>query len=200
MAELAPYVERSKIVGSLRRLGPRPAEGITVGDVEILAEPKLRSDGDLFSPEDVPELEPIRRLLRRKGELKKAGDRFVQVLVGMAPRGGAEDNRIPVDLFLCHPPADWGVLEAIRTGPAHFSRHCVTELRRKGWRCVDGQVWAPADSWVGPSPPPGSGFRNFEGGGGTVSYQRVDCPTEADFFEACGVPLEEPARRGVSGP
>lgn len=74
-----------------------------------------------------------------------------------------------VDLFLVLPPAEWGPLFAIRTGPADYSRAAVTKLRERGMRCEDGAIWR--------------------------GNERLACPDEATFFALCGLPYATPEAR-----
>jgi len=53
---------------------------------------------------------------------------------------------LAVDLFSVLPPAQWGVIMMIRTGPAEFSRRLVTPrgsggLLPDGLRVRDGAIW-----------------------------------------------------------
>lgn len=175
--ELAPAVVRTKVVGSVRRRRPE------VGDIEILAEPRMipappRKRGrkadpaeDLFGetaaaptpdePEMVPDLEPAREVVGRWGEVVKGGERYIQVV---RPDG------IKVDLFLCHPPAQWGSLLAIRTGPSDLSREAVTRIKARGYVHDAGHAAFPD---------------------GTL----IRTPTEWDFFALAGLALVPPAQR-----
>jgi len=168
--KLGPYVQRIEIVGSIRREKP------LVGDIEILLEPKTR-EASLFGDRE-PVIEPIRRTLSRFGALTKNGDRYIRVT-------GTEPGAIPVDVFLVHPPATWGTLQAIRTGPAELSRYCVTRLRYRGWRCVGGRVLRPA---------PAGATEGAAVIGGRM-YEQVPTNGEEAFFAACDVPFVPPQER-----
>ena len=72
----------------------------------------------------------------------------------------------PVDLFIVRPPADWGVIFTIRTGPADWSQRLVTECQR----------------W----------FMRVEGGRLLHHGRHVPCPEEADFLAAIGQPWLDP--------
>lgn len=81
---------------------------------------------------------------------------------------------INLDLFLVIPPAQWGVLSVIRTGPARFSQQCVTPRTKNGWLpsdCIvrDGQV--------------------FRG------EKEIRMPEEIDFLKFLGLDWIEPADR-----
>ncbi|RLC82109.1 MAG: hypothetical protein DRI81_00600 [Chloroflexi bacterium] len=120
LQDLAPYCERVEIAGSIRR---GKAE---VGDIEIVAEPVLSLD--LFgapSPGPCALDGAIAGMVRSGylGEAIKNGLRYKQLAL---PQG------IKLDLFIVRPPAQWGVIFAIRTGPADFSRWLVTQRKLGG--------------------------------------------------------------------
>lgn len=178
---IEPLVERVEVVGSIRRAREH------VGDIELLAEPKTRTEPDLFHPEEVPDLEPVVQALSDVGEVVKSGARYVQVRLGERPPGDF-DTRTQLDLFLCHPPAQWGALKVIRTGPADYSRICVTRLRNRGWRQWRGAVWRKADGTAaarGEEPK-----ADVEG-----AWERVPTPDEPTYFEHCEMRGAPPEKR-----
>jgi len=167
MEQLAPLVERVEVVGSVRRSKPE------VKDIELLIEPRMVAV-DLFGTPG-PDLEPIRGLVAHWGDLAKNGRRYIQVVDGDAR------ERVQWDLFLCHPPAEWGALKVIRTGPAEFSMRCVQSLRNHGYICRDGGV-----------------YRSRLRGGElelVPSGDPIPTPTERDFLELCGLRWIEPEDR-----
>jgi len=149
------------IAGSLRR------QERWVKDIEIVAIPRMRAD--LFGePLDGPsELDAqLQSMTSAKGILEyrqplKNGDRY------KALRHRA--SNLPLDLFIVRPPAQWGAILAIRTGPASFSKHLVTMCRDRGFVCEGGRL--------------------------RRGVKTISTPTEAGFFEACGVPYVEPRER-----
>lgn len=162
---LRPACERIEVAGSIRRRKPE------VGDVELVAVPRL-VDGpraDLFAPPPmVSALNGALRILEDDGRLiahptKPAdGERYKK---RVAARSGLQ-----IDLFLVLPPAEWGPIFAIRTGPADYSAAAVSELRRRGMRCEGGTIWR--------------------------GNELLPCPEESDFFAAVGWPLRPPRERG----
>lgn len=158
---LGPACERIAIAGSIRRGAPE------VKDIEIVAVPKLSVDllGETQVDDDTAldvilyELESAGRLERR--DPPRWGRRF------KAAR--AVKSGIPVDLFLVLPPAQWGAIMAIRTGPALYSAKLVTACQYRGYRCIDGRLVGPRGD--------------------------VPTPEEKDFFAACGVPFVAPEER-----
>lgn len=134
VADLTPVVARVKTVGSVRRRRE------LVGDIELLAEPRLFTAG--FFGETAPDLDAIRAVAHGWGSIEKAGERFIQV---RRPDG------LHVDLFLCYAPAQWGSLLAIRTGPAELGTHAVTRMKVYGLRHTKGHVENAAGELV-PTP------------------------------------------------
>lgn len=150
-----PWVDRIEIAGSIRRERPE------VGDIEIVAVPQTIPDG-LFGDTRLAVPEITHQALLT-GAKKKAGAKYIQVLDVMG-------HGITLDLFLVTPPADWGVIFAIRTGPAAFSHMLVTKALGKLHKVDRGVLWDDRG-------------------------QRVPCPEEEAFFAALGVPWIEPRER-----
>lgn len=129
---LEPYCNRLAVAGSIRR-GKED-----VGDIEIVAIPKMNSSYDLWG-EKVGEHSLLNHssIYETFGNILKSGKRFVQVETTW---------NINLDLFVVLPPAQWGVIMAIRTGPVDFSKWIVTPRSKggalpNGWRVEDGRVW-----------------------------------------------------------
>jgi DNA polymerase/3'-5' exonuclease PolX len=166
VAELAPACERIEIAGSIRRRRPQ------VSDIEVVAQPMMMEGPrvDLFSaPAKVSALDALLLGLEAAGRLvphpdkPAAGPRYKRLFVAKA--------EMQLDLFVVLPPAEWGPIFSIRTGPAAYSAAAVTALREKFMRCEDGAIWQ----------------------GNT----RIPCPDEETFFRLCGLPLVAPEQRGV---
>jgi DNA polymerase/3'-5' exonuclease PolX len=158
---LEPHVTRQVIAGSIRRRRPE------VKDIEIVAEPAMVPDG--FLGERRPCSVEIKELAATWGRLTKGGEKYVQV----------EDvlgSGLALDLFLVTPPASWGAILAIRTGPAAYSQMLVSALRGRLMRCEDGRVVS-------------SGLLGLD--------EEVWTPDEESFFGACGVRYVPPEQRGV---
>ena len=145
---MAPYCERIEIAGSIRR------EKAEVGDIELVAIPNDFADAML------PELLPGARFI-------KDGPRYKQIAL---PEG------INLDLFLVRPPAQWGVIFLLRTGPADFSQQAVTRkcffqgLLPSDCMVADGQVWRHG--------------------------KLIPMPEEEDFLKLLGLPGLAPKERG----
>lgn len=141
--QLAQRLERSceklQIAGSLRR------RATVVHDIEIVVVPKIEEMPDLLgethalrSRLDDTLDELIEERVLRSFPGAKNGARMKQFVV--QPLG------IKVDLFIVLPPAQWGTILAIRTGPAHYSHWLVSRQEIGGGlpnhlRVKDGAVW-----------------------------------------------------------
>lgn len=139
---LAPACHRIEIAGSIRRRSP------TVGDIELLAEPILTERpidlfGEMTETED--HLDTLAYKFLANGTFRYRTDKNSRTAVG--PRyKRLVYNGIGLDLFACLPPAQWGLLLAIRTGPGEFSHQLVTPRHRGGFlpdglSVRDGQLW-----------------------------------------------------------
>lgn len=112
-ALLAPICSRTLIVGSVRR------EALNCKDIELLVEPldelcfEFAFEQMLNAGIFLPRLDDHNR--------KHMGARSKRLIYKASQFEG-----IPFDLFICLPPAQFGVLAAIRTGPAEFSQALVT--------------------------------------------------------------------------
>lgn len=136
-----PACERIEIKGSLARLK------LDVHDIDLVVIPDL-------TPLPLPRAEfgkPVPKVYKTKLDqligqmvedgmirLDKDGDRLKRFQV--------REPFIAVDVSIVLPPATWGVLSLIRTGPADFGHWVVT--RRKsggalpdGYRVQNGAVW-----------------------------------------------------------
>jgi len=120
---LSPCCERVEIAGSIRRL-----KATGVKDIEIVAAPSYMDRLDLFG--NVVETVSMLDFMdwEHLGHVIKGGDRYKQVALIAG---------INLDLFIVLPPAQWGVIMTIRTGPAAFSKRVVTQ-KCKGGLMLDG--------------------------------------------------------------
>jgi len=155
VTQFAPFCQRIEIAGSIRRQKPEP------GDIEICAMPHLQPGG-LFG-------DPVSSLAGfdygQLGQVIKGGQRYVQV---------ALHQGINLDLFLVLPPAQWGVIFTLRTGPDRFSRKCVTQ------RCKGGTL---------PS------YLRVEHGAVWEGETLVPTPDESDFFRVLELDWIPPQQR-----
>lgn len=115
---------RVEVAGSVRR---GKAE---VKDIELVAIPKTLETKDMFGlPVIVSALDQVSWSL--VGDLALSGARQKKILLY---------EGITLDLFIVLPPAQWGVIYTIRTGPAEFSQWCVTPRRKGGALPSDSRV------------------------------------------------------------
>lgn len=180
VAALAPACVRIEIAGSLRRQKP------LVRDIELVAVPlwEDRSVGDLWATAKAVDL------LEEKVSLMLLGGRDLEArLVDNHRADGRVDRQrklgpafkalvfqdIPVDLFIVRPPATWGVIFALRTGPGDWNTRLVTDAGSIGRRVAGGQV----QRWAG------------------HDWETVPTPEERDFFGAIGQAWLEPRERRV---
>lgn len=172
---LRPACQNIQIAGSIRRRQP------LVKDVEIVALPRLTPAPTLFAEvrgELQSELDPqLRAALESEPRLTRGaadGERYKQLLwcQDTLPELPLSDRQrelapVAVDLFIVRPPATWGAILAIRTGPADFVQRLMVQRRLGGampqaLRQHEGQLWR------GDTP--------------------LDTPTEQSWFEALGLP------------
>lgn len=115
---LSPLCHNIEVAGSVRRECPQ------VGDIEIIALPRMIYSTDLFGA----------RYMTEASEL----DAFDWSILGKFVKGGHKYKQIDLylgmtlDLFIVTPPAQYGVIKLIRTGPDSFSRKFVTHKFKGG--------------------------------------------------------------------
>jgi DNA polymerase/3'-5' exonuclease PolX len=153
---LIPFCSRIEIAGSVRR------RKSIVGDVEIVCTPYITRDmfgaavGDSF-------LEGVDWTLY--GDVLANGPRYKKIML----REG-----IQLDLFIVLPPAQFGWLFLLKTGPADYSRRMVTARREGGLmpsnlKSKHGAIWS----------------RNHI----------IETPEEQDVFDLFGMAYTEPRLR-----
>lgn len=149
---LEPECERVAIAGSVRR------RRVDVHDIEICV--ALKPVKDLFGNNAMVDID-----MGSLGAMLKNGPRYKQV---------ALHSGINLDLFIVQEPAQWGVIFALRTGPAALSKLLVTPRKAGG---------------LLPS------FARVRDGGVYAGGKLVHMPEEELFFDFCGLPLVEPESR-----
>lgn len=116
VASLRSHCARIEIAGSIRRGKPQ------VKDIEIVCEPLCTTQNDLFGSPIV--INPLENYpWSEMGRMLLNGPRQKKI---------ALEQGIDLDLFIVLPPAQWGVVYTIRTGPADFSKWIVTPRQKSG--------------------------------------------------------------------
>lgn len=158
VAKLAPGCERIEVAGSIRRRKE------FVGDIEIVCIPKR--DADLVGGVGASALDAILARLVWEARLRPAGaDGENYKKFEFCKVAGLQ-----LDLFITNRDC-WGVIFAIRTGSADFSRRLVTTQMHGGLlpndcRVKDGRVWANEDEMG--------------------AWGLLETPEEFDVLEICG--------------
>lgn len=155
--EIKSYCQRIEIVGSLRRLKPE------VGDIELLASPNFIPD--MFGEVIAGQHELIGIDWNAYGQVVKGGAKYIQI---------ALHEGINLDLFICTPPAQWGVLKLIRTGPSEYSHKFVTKKEYGGML---------------------PGHLRVEGGAIWQGDTMLETPEEEDVYRVIGLPFCDPQKR-----
>lgn len=189
MTQLVDDCARIVIAGSLRR------GKATVGDVELVAEPRYRPSpaGEQnrldMRLQQMLDLGMVSKRLKGDGSPIAWGERWsVRQMAGQdRPPPGSRQKSIvykglPVDLFIVLPDRQWGPTFVLRTGPGEGNEALVTprgQRTRNGVRgiCPPGLHWAD-----------GALFR--EG-------VALDTPDERSVFKAVGLPLIAPHERSA---
>ena len=114
-----PHISRWEFVGSLGR------HSEVVHDIDILVEPLGEGRGK-GRRRRWPEVEAIRGLMQANGVWIRGGERMM-----VAGNFFGVEN-LHVDLFLRHPPAQWGSLLAMRVGPAALSMWAKDQMKERG--------------------------------------------------------------------
>jgi len=166
LKRLQSACERICIAGSIRRHKPN------VKDVEIVYIPCYQEEQvDMFTWEPVPATERRIRELVGSGflefdtEVKRDGPKYKR-LIHVA-------SSMTIELFRANPD-NWGLIVALRTGPAEFNKLLVTK------------------PWGGGAMPAHLSMRD-----GYLWGQdgRIDTPTETAFFETIQLPYWSPWER-----
>ena len=173
-AVIGEHCDKIGIAGSIRRQEP------WVGDIEIVCQPKTQWIKDLFGNETedyIVSFSNIQRDLGSLGLQKVKGKSRYQQWVVPYRVSGWENQEINLDLFFVHPPADWGVIFLIRTGPYQFSKKMVSAVTHGGYlprghRIEEGRII-----------------------NGYTQEKAAEINTEHDYFRFCGLDFIPPEKR-----
>jgi hypothetical protein len=184
--ELMATCHRWLVVGSVRRNRP------TVNDLEVVCDPIIKPDaGKLFGDRSalmvrLDELEVDGRL-----RLIRGGERLRQYEI-------VKSALLKLEIHIPR-PGSWGLIAALRTGPAAFSKRLVTSHSRGGYLLdryfvAEGSVWdRPRDAMAeGGKPIYVPSMRKV------VYADRLDLDEEMDFFALTTIGYVEPEDRSES--
>jgi DNA polymerase/3'-5' exonuclease PolX len=142
---MKPFAERIEIAGSIRR-------GISwVKDAEIVMVPKLSHvQKDLFG-DPVSEvfhdpnegLAAYNRIERYPMEIRsvEGKDGVTRRIDGQRFKGLVDTcSGLALDLFIVRPPATWGCIFFIRTGPADWNKRAMKLAHARGLQFEGGQL------------------------------------------------------------
>jgi DNA polymerase/3'-5' exonuclease PolX len=163
---LAPYCHRIEVGGSVRRQKP------DVGDIELVLVPRLeeRAAPGQLGLLDTPRTRQVSLAWEELDRLVEAGKLPPSTKCGDRYRcHPATETTLQIDLFAVLPPAQWGPIFAVRTGPANFGKACMFRLLERHLRLEDGRVMRGSEP--------------------------VDCMEEADFLAVCGLDRIAPRDR-----
>jgi DNA polymerase/3'-5' exonuclease PolX len=172
-AAFAPGCLQIVVAGSVRRRKP------FVKDVELVAVRSPEAEGGLFSAPSLDDLidEAVAGgLLLWDEVVKRRGERYKRLTIC--------EVGVPLEVFIAR-PVNFGNILAIRTGDAQFSHALVTRRSQGGLmpetlRQWDARLWERDPAMDGPT-------------------RAIDCPNEAAFFGALGLPVLDPALRDAEG-
>lgn len=153
---LAPFCERIETAGSVRRLKKE------VGDLELVCVPTPYLDM-LGNPTEEHALDYLD--WNQYGRVIKSGHKYKQIELY---------EGINLDLFMVTPPAQFGVIFLIRTGPADYSHRFVTSKQSGGMLPSNLKVKDRA-IWKG--------------------QQLIETPEEQDVYNLIGQPWIPPYER-----
>ncbi len=165
---LAPHCERVQIAGSIRRECP------TVGDIGIVAIPRPSFFETMARLHDSPASEIS--ILKGLPGLQRGRAKYIQIRDSF--------YRIQLDVFLASRET-WGVVLAIRTGSAEFSRGLMIRANRIGLTSFQSRLVSRAEVIYGKNgKPKAMGFA-----------APLETPEERDVFEALKIRWVEPENR-----
>lgn len=165
---LSKFCTRIEIAGSIRR-----RKQTDIKDVEIVCIPEFIKSLDLFGQEtgSISVLQEAMPGLFRSWKVKRIIRNGPMWKTFIIPDGSDE---IKIDLFIVTAET-WGTQFALKTGPADYSKHLVTEKRFGG--ALPGHAKF-------------TGSFNIE-----IHGEPVPMYEEADFFEFLSLPYVEPWER-----
>ena len=187
---ISPLCERVVVAGSIRRRKP------LVKDIELVVVPRRETLArDLFGAarETHDLLHAELTALLERGEIEHRRDRNGRPAFGPSTKRIRWRGR-PVDIFGVLPPAQFGVILAIRTGSAEFATRFMTAQRIGGvlpdnMLVRQGQLFRTrSGGWVPVEREARAAFPQSE-------LELIPTPEEEDFFAAIGLSWVAPEER-----
>jgi hypothetical protein len=176
------------IAGSVRRMSQ------DVHDIELVSKPILKAPRPEFGgPLYKTEFDKVLARLEEQGYIHflMGGEKLKKYEVHLLAFGLVQTlNPFKVEFYQCTPPAQFGVLLAIRTGPAkddnNFSKWIVTQRKNggalpNGYRVKHAAVWREDQIDAKDEPIKGE--------------SPISMPDEMDFFNFLEVKWIQPANR-----
>lgn len=117
---LKHWIQQSAIVGSVGR------GEVEIGDLDLLIQP--------IESSLLPNIDTIKTILSANGEWVRGGQRMMTVK-------NAFQSGLKLDLFLCHPPAQWTLLYFYRINPAPLVIQAKKLIEEKGWTHEGGTLF-----------------------------------------------------------
>lgn len=185
-----PACVRIEIKGSISRLKPE------VKDIEIVVVPDMKPlpRAPLEFGKPIP---PAHKTLLDKlvFDMKEANDILLEANGDRYKKMYLKYAGIKVDLFIVIPPAEWGVLAVIRTGPSDFSHWCVTSRKfggalPEGYFVKHGVVWL--EMYIKKNEVPDDQNKALKL---LTDTNHLSMPEEIDFLKFLGLSWIEPSER-----
>lgn len=180
---LAPFCQRIDIAGSITRREPE------VKDADFVLIPKMHAVEDMFhhpTGETWSEVDEQLGMMLAEGILKFCKDRHDNDIDGPKHKKlQLLHHDLVIELWIVTPPAQFGVIKLLRTGPADFSHQVVTKRNRMTDVLSDGRR-VPG---LLPS------VCTMNQGRVLINGNPVDMPEEIDFFRLMEIAWIPPESR-----
>jgi len=144
--QMDAYVHRFAYMGSLGRFEE------VICDIDILIEPR--------------DIKAIGALMKTMGDWDRGGERQMCIKNVLGSDMG-------LDLFLCHPPAQWGVITAVRLNPVPLVKYGKATIDGLGYSRSNGTIYNSHSDGV----------------------EEVPIPFESDWFDLINVEYVRPEDR-----
>lgn len=148
LASLSEHTKNSALLGSIARERP------LVHDIDILVMPRT-----------VDDIAWIKDIFSQSGRWIRGGTRLMCIIDTLDVAG------LKTDLFVCHPPAQWGVILTTHISPDALNEYAKERLLERGYKYQHSHL---VDSWSG---------------------EPIAVPDEQTWFELAGLTYVEPRER-----